>query len=442
MTVAGSTGPVMSREEVDRTLARLGAEHEAIGASLRALRDDAGRRLLEGAALAGATRRRWSAVGPLLPLLSAHVEVCGKALADAREVRGRRRWPSQADLAELTDLLRGTGVTVPGGDPPDAAGAAAGSASPDERIGLERLLERMSDWYDQLITVVGRAGAVWSALPARVDTLAAEAERVRSLARSVGVVPGEHPSGEDLRRLVAELAVLRAEAVADPLAFWLPQPRGSGPGSGVRTDGRPDVRRYERAERELEDIRREVEAVLHVREDAGHRMRRLRDVLSRADRTLTEARAARGEVLARIAACEVPAVSGPAADLRERLVAAAAYHRDARWHLLSPLLDDLEERADEELERARASLTAVTAPLAVRAELRGRLDAYKARAARHPAADDPLLVERYDQARRLLWSAPCDLRAAERAVLRYQRAVAEAVAPGATGPLDRGGDTR
>ena len=74
-------------------------------------------------------------------------------------------------------------------------------------------------------------------------------------------------------------------------------------------------------------------------------------------------------------------------------------------------------------------MTAVTAPLAVRAELRGRLDAYKAKVARHGMAEDPLLIERYDAARRMLWRAPCDLRVAEQAVLRYQRAAADVLVP-------------
>jgi hypothetical protein len=82
----------------------------------------------------------------------------------------------------------------------------------------------------------------------------------------------------------------------------------------------------------------------------------------------------------------------------------------------------------------------VTAPLAVRAELRGRLDAYKAKVARHGLAEDPFLIERYDAARRMLWSAPCDLRVAEQAVLRYQQAVAELLGaprvPGPAGPED------
>ncbi|MGW2119900.1 hypothetical protein ACWCPH_31875, partial [Streptomyces zhihengii] len=163
------------------------------------------------------------------------------------------------------------------------------------------------------------------------------------------------------------------------------------------------------------------------------RLLRLRDVLSRADRTLAEARAARGEVLAKIAASEVPAVSGPPTALQERLATAAEYRRHSRWHRLSPLLESLERDAEDELHRARESLTAVTAPLAVRAELRGRLDAYKAKVARHGLAEDPLLIERYDAARRMLWSAPCDLRVAEQAVLRYQQAAAEVLVPRANG---------
>ena len=86
------------------------------------------------------------------------------------------------------------------------------------------------------------------------------------------------------------------------------------------------------------------------------------------------------------------------------------------------------------MERARAQLSAVTAPLAVRAELRGRLDAYKAKVAQHGMAEDRMLIERYDAARRMLWSAPCDLRAAEDAVLRYQHAAQEVLTPRRTDP--------
>ncbi|MGK5631801.1 hypothetical protein [Streptomyces sp. URMC 123] len=441
MGVPGPTGPVMDREEVDRALARLGAEHEAIETSLLALQDHAGRRLLEGAELTGTTKDRWAATEQLISLLWAHFDAYAAALAQARERRARRRWPAREDLVELTELLRGSGVVLPGGT---AAGAGGGGALPrtlggparlSEQLSLEELVERMNGWYARALDVVVAADAVWSALPARIDMLAVELRRTRSLAHSVGVRPGEHPAGDELERITDELTRLRAEVISDPLAFWSPATRSSAPGGG-----RPDTERYDRLARALDDARREIEAVLDVRQDAECRLMRLRDVLSRADRTLTEARHARGEVLAKIAASEVPAVSGPPTVLHEQLAAAAEYRRRAQWHRLSPLLDSLEQRAEDELLRARESLTAVTAPLAVRAELRGRLDAYKAKVARHGMAEDPLLVERYDIARRMLWTAPCDLVAAEEAVLRYQRAAAEVLVPGQPGPVDRRGD--
>ncbi|WP_217251710.1 hypothetical protein [Streptomyces sp. AC602_WCS936] len=436
----GPTGPVMDRDEVDRALARLGAEHEAIETSLLALQDHAGRRLLEGAELTGTTAERWAAAEASITLLWTYFDAYAGALRTAREIRARRRWSSREDLAELTELLRGDAVTVAGG----AATAAAptpdgGPGRLSERYSLVTLVDRMNQLYAASLDLVVAADAVWSALPARIDLLAAELRRTRELAHSVGVRRGEHPAGDDLERITRTLTRLREQVVSDPLAFWQPAEGSSAPGGG-----RPDTTVYDREARALEDVRREIDAVLAVRQDAEQRIVRLRDVLSRADRTLAEARTARGEVLAKIAATEVPVVSGPPTVLQEQLAAAAEYRRHAQWHRLSPLLESLEEKAEDELLRARESLTAVTAPLAVRAELRGRLDAYKAKVARLGYAEDPELAEKYEKARRMLWSAPCDLRVAEQAVLRYQHAAAELLGsvprvPGQGGPVDRTG---
>ncbi|MGW0145849.1 hypothetical protein ACWDVU_09605 [Streptomyces sp. NPDC003333] len=435
MGVTDPAGPVMDRDEVDRALARLGQEHEAIETSLLALQDHAGRRLLEGAELTGVTKERWTSVEASITLLWAYFDAYTGALRSAREIRSRRRWSSREDLAELTELLRGECVTV--ADSPSLPG---GPGLLSERFSLAALVDRMNGLYATSLDMVVAADAVWSALPARIDLLAAELQRTRRLAHSVGVRPGEHPAGDDLERITRTLTRLRAEVVSDPLAYWVPAKGSSAPGGG-----RPDTTVYDREARALEDVRREIDAVLTVRQDAEQRLVRLRDVLSRADRTLAEARTARGEVLAKIAATEVPVVSGPPTVLQEQLATAAEYRRQAQWHRLSPLLESLEQKAEDELLRARESLTAVTAPLAVRAELRGRLDAYRAKVARHGLAEDPLLVERYDAARRMLWSAPCDLRVAEQAVLRYQQAVAELLGgaggriPGPRAPEDGAG---
>ncbi|KAB8169670.1 hypothetical protein FH609_005045 [Streptomyces sp. 3MP-14] len=412
-----SGGTVLSREEVDRSLARFAAEHEAIETSLLALQDHAGRRLLEGADLTGRTRERWALAERVLTRLWSDFDRLTEALETARELRARRRDPHREELLQLSMVLDGANLAVPDGE---------GGV---EHLGWPELIGRMNAGYAQVLDLLVAADVVWSALPARIDLLATELNRLRELAHSVGVRPGAHPAGDELAEITEELTRLRVEVIADPLAFWTPAGGSSAPGGG-----RPDTSRYDRAARALDDIRREVDAVIGVRKDAEERLIQLRDVLSRADRTLAEARTARGEVLAKIAASEVPAVNGPAHALHEQLRAAADYRRRSQWHRLSPLLESLEQRAEEELRRARDSLSAVTAPLAVRAELRGRLDAWRARLARAGRADEPLLAERYDAARRLLWTAPCDLRAAETAVLRYQEAAAELLASPEEGP--------
>ncbi|MGW2819609.1 hypothetical protein ACWC24_01170 [Streptomyces sp. NPDC001443] len=440
MGVTDPAGPVMDRDEVDRALARLGAEHEAIETSLLALQDHAGRRLLEGAALTGTTRERWTSAEASITLLWAYFDAYTDALRSAREIRSRRRWSSREDLVELTELLRGESVTIAGSSTATAnAPTLSGPGRLSESFSLVTLVERMNDLYASSLDMVVAADAVWSALPARIDLLAAELQRTRKLAHSVGVRPGEHPAGDDLERITHTLTALREQVVSDPLAYWQPTRGSSAPGGG-----RPDTTVYDREARALEDVRREIDAVLTVRQDAEQRLIGLRDVLSRADRTLAEARTARGEVLAKIAATEVPVVSGPPTALQEQLATAAEYRRRGQWNRLSPLLESLEQRAEDELLRARESLTAVTAPLAVRAELRGRLDAYRAKVTRHGLAEDPFLIERYDAARRMLWSAPCDLRVAEQAVLRYQHAAVELLGvPGAAqqrGPQDHRGE--
>lgn len=440
MGVTGPPGPVMDRDEVDRALARLGAEHEAIETSLLALQDHAGRRLLEGADLTGVTKERWESADASITLLWAYFDAYTDALRSAREIRSRRRWSSREDLVELTELLRGASVTVAGSTTATANAPTlqAGSGKLSEQFSLVTLVDRMNELYATSLDMVVAADAVWSALPARIDLLSAELQRTRRLAHSVGVRPGEHPAGDDLERITRTLTSLRERVISDPLAFWQRAQGSSAPGGG-----KPDTTAYDREARALEDVRREIDAVLTVRQDAEARLVRLRDVLSRADRTLAEARTARGEVLAKIAATEVPVVSGPPTALQEQLSTAAEYRRHAQWHRLSPLLESLEQKAEDELLRARESLTAVTAPLAVRAELRGRLDAYKAKVARHGLAEDPFLIERYDAARRMLWSAPCDLRVAEQAVLRYQHAAAELLGaprvPQQSGPEDHRG---
>ncbi|MFF2079911.1 hypothetical protein ACFVXG_34770 [Kitasatospora sp. NPDC058162] len=438
--MAASAGPVLSREEVDRALARLGAERDAVESALLALQDHPGLRLLDGAELSGRTLERWSVAGKGLPLLWALFDRYSEALASARAVRARKAKPGGPELAELSELLTGDAVTVPGGAVPDGPQLLGAPAKLVERISLDALMARMNSWYATVLEVVSAADAVWSALPARIDLLLAELQRVRTLAASLGVRTGSHPLGDDLVGLEQDLTELRTEVREDPLALWrparVPAQRGTVPDGEAFASpaGVVDTERFDRAGRALDGVRLELENLLRLRDEAEERLQGVGELLQRADATLAEARRARGEVLAKIASSDVPAVPGPASALRERIVTALDLRQAGQWGRLAPLLDALEDAAAKELARARHSLTEVTQPLAVRAELRGRLDAYKAMAARMRVAEDPEVIERYEKARWLLWSAPCDLRAAAAAVARFQQSLrpAQAEASGAS----------
>lgn len=233
----------MDRDEADRALARLGAEHEAIETSLLALQDHAGRRLLEGAELTGSTKERWAVAEASITLLWAYFDAYTDALRSAREIRSRRRWSSREDLVELTELLRGSGITVAGSATATAnAPTLAGTGKLSERFSLAALVDRMNELYAASLDMVVTADAVWSALPARIDLLAAELQRTRALAHSVGVRPGEHPSGDDLERITRTLTALRERVVSDPLGFWVPaqgvRPRAAAARTPRCTTGR------------------------------------------------------------------------------------------------------------------------------------------------------------------------------------------------------------
>ena len=152
--------------------------------------------------------------------------------------------------------------------------------------------------------------------------------------------------------------------------------------------------------------------------------RRIDDLAAAA----TAARAARQDALAarRDAAVRISALPPLPPEIPEPpLAALVALAGGGQWSRLAAELD----RCEAELAAATAQTAdvrqAAAAAIGKRDELRGLLRAYKAKAARLGAAEDQDLAARYDQARGLLWTAPCDLAAAEAAVAAYQRAILE-----------------
>ncbi|WP_344598054.1 hypothetical protein [Actinomadura vinacea] len=393
----------MNRDEVDRALRHLRDEKERIGTALLDLERHSGHRLLDGAELAGETARVQAEVRSRMGELWTLFDLYGRTLGEAEELRARHARPGSAQLAELTRLLTGPSVELPAEEVPLERRTLLHSPS-GERLTLRAVVVRMTALYEEAARTVGAVDAVWSALLARLGSAEAEHRAVAEMVESLGMT-----ADAEYGRIRADLDA-RADTVrTDPLAFG--------------RDGRADTAGFDALAADLARLKERFAEAVRFRARYDEQVGRLRDAVSRVRAAEEEVRRARAEVLAKIASPALPAPSLPAAALADRLAALHTLRDQRRWGELADRATDLERATRDALEQVRAGLSLVTGLLDRREELRGRLQAYKVKAARLGHAEDPELARLYEEARALLWSSPCDLRKATVLLSGYQQAI-------------------
>ncbi|MGP4028012.1 hypothetical protein [Actinomadura sp. 3N407] len=397
----------MSRDEVDRTLARLRDEKERISTALLELEAHQGYQLLEGAALNGETLRVQSDVRAGMASLWGLFDLYGRALGAAEDLRARHPRPGQAQLTELTRLLAGPSVELPVTEVPLERRTLL-SVPSGEKLTLRAAVERMTPLYEEVAQAVAALDTVWSALLSRLAEVEAERRAAEDLLESLGGVEPE------LDRLRADLDAVAAVVRGDPMAL-------------ARGD-RADTGRLDAIRTGLAGVRRGLEEAERVRDGFADRLRGVADVLDLLRGTEEEARRLRDEVLAKIASPVLPDLPDMSAALTDRLAAVGGPGRGAAvrgggWTDLAARVAELEKAANAALERARETAGVIRGLLDRREELRGRLEAYRVKAARLGRAEDAELARIYDQARGTLWTSPCDLRKATVTLSEYQQAI-------------------
>ncbi|HEX6360182.1 MAG TPA: hypothetical protein VF106_45085 [Actinophytocola sp.] len=394
---------MLSREEIDRALARVEGDSERIAESLVAMDGHPGHRLLRDTALTGLTERRWAEASVAMATLWEQYATYRDLVARAREVRARRSKPGDEEIEELTHILHGPVVELDSEAVPIERRGLTGPAQVTERITMAELLARMKQSFDAVTAVLATAESAWSTAISRLEPLDRRMHAVSVLAESVG--EGDFTS---LRR---DLERARELALTDML-------------TAHATDA---VAEIERRAAELETRLREL---ARIREEFAGRLAALESVLSDVEAAEATARQTYAAMTEKIAAPGLPAPTdrGSAA-LRGRLQRLTARRDTAGWAALSKETDEVERIAISTMEAARTSLRAITGLLDRRAELRGRLEAYQVKAARLGHAEDTELSRLHDEAHRLLFTAPCDLAAATRALNRYRQAIQDRTQP-------------
>ncbi|KAA2255216.1 hypothetical protein F0L68_28760 [Solihabitans fulvus] len=396
---------MMTQDEVDLVLTRLSADCDAMTAALVDLEDHPGRRLLDGAQLSGVTLARWTAAKAQSARLWEDFERYRSILDRARQVRARRGRPGNPELTELTELLTGRVVERSTAAIPLPQRALTGPATRTERVTLPELVELMTSSYHEVAEVVADSEAIWSAFARRLDRAEDTARAARALADSLGLP-------DRLAAVSAELADTRLLAFSDPLSL-------------ATNTHQPDFCRVTRVEDDLAAAHTELRSLARLREDLAGQLARATAAVRKVATAEADAEAARAETEARIGAPRPIRLASALPALRRQLDLAARSGDRHDWPGAAEHLAGLAGAAGAALDRAASAKDSATALLDRRAELRGRLDAYRAKAARLGFAEDADLSSLHAEARALLWTAPCDLPAATRALNRYQKTLAD-----------------
>lgn len=396
-------GSVLSREEVDRALDRLGADSDRIAASLVEMDGHAGHQLLRGATLTGHTERRWAEVRAAMATLWEQFATYRGLVDRAREVRARRGRPGDDELTELTELLTDPVVELDSRQVPIERRGLTGPAEVTQRITIDELLDRMKTAFAMVTDVLATAETAWSAAIGRLEPLEQDLHAVSVQAESVAAA--DRGVAAEVDRLRAELDAARELVLTDVLTA-----ARSDPLSGLAT--------------RLTALRTRLAELTAVRDSFDGRLAALDTTLSDIEAAEATARQTYAAVAEKIVNPGLPEPTGDgSARLRPRIQALLGRRDAGDWAGLAADADALDRYAADTLAAARRAVRAVSGLLDRRAELRGRLDAYRVKAARLGHGEDLALEKLHAATRELLYTAPCDLPAATRALNRYQQAL-------------------
>jgi hypothetical protein len=378
------------------------AERDAVQANLLELDGSFGKRVLESAALTGTTRERWDRAAAELAglwetFLAYSAAVDRIAVLAGPDSRGPRR-PQKKDLPELTGLLDGGCVQLAGAPVPLARRDLAAQGRPP--VTLTAAVGAMRRSFAEVAAVTTAAESVWAAIGVPLDAAADDLGRARPQVAGLGPeIEAEFSAAE------SGLAALRDAANANPLALW--------------HDGGTDTAAADRLRDQVAALTARIADLDQVRHQARQRVDELSAAVSSARAARQEAVAAWQHAAERVSSLP-PVPPEPAEPPLASLEALAA---GGQWSRLAAELDRWGSELDQLTAQATGLRQSAADALGKRDELRGLLRAYKAKAARLGAAEDPSLAGRHDHAYELLWMAPCDLAAAEAAVADYQRAI-------------------
>ncbi|MFD0364889.1 hypothetical protein ACFQZZ_25920 [Nocardia sp. GCM10030253] len=377
--------------EIDRELAARAVELDAITATLLELDKHPGHTLLRRFPPTGLTEQRWQPVRDALALMWEDFGRLRSMLDAARTARGSRARLDDSERAEVTRLLRGRPYEVSRTPIPMAQRSLTGPSEQVLFVGLADTVDRMRATFPEIAEFLDAIDAVNTRIMSGLTPLQEE------LDKAGGAATAELGAIED------GIAELLRRSATDPLALTAPE-------IDARIAELTDKLRHQSVVlAELAAMAAKWPAAIAETRSQWDRLRETRE----------RAALARAEVERTILAGPLPVPADNTATLGAQLDALSA-DPGAAAALLA-----LRRRIAEAIADASTAEQLAQGLLDRRAELRGRLAAYQAKAARLGVSEDRDLLAASQIAAGLLSRKPCDLAAVTRSVADYQQLIGE-----------------
>jgi len=391
------TRPTLS--EVDVRIAELRATVDRITTNLADLDGDLTRQMLDASTtLRGRTDEAWTAARGGLEHLWQGQLALRDVIDRIESTRGRRTTLSRSQLQEVAELLDGISVTLVTGT------SRSLTAGPIVTVDLtvDALVADMSTTYDAITAVVDRVAEVWSGVGPALADLDTRVVRLEDAA----AISGERAPNELAQ---ARRAIRDAEDLSrcDPL--------------GLGDDAVAVI------ERMVDRAGASLAAATAARQELDAESADVRVAIDLCLEAVARVRTVCAEVAPRIAGSAPWSVELDRIGLETMALAhevdGAGAAPDSAPVVRRRRLAEVGNRAEALRQEVRALDHQATGCLATRDELRGRLDAYRAKAVALGRAEDLELDELYGRVRDALYEAPCDLERSAVLADDYQRAV-------------------
>ena len=353
------------------------------------------------AALSGATAARVEAALGATSNVYQHFGLLNETIQRAHALRANLPaiFGAEQRLQEIEQLLRGKSIHLPPVEVPLEQRTLLSGVSNIDRISPDDLLEAMTGAFEAARDAVFAVDRAWRNLGKELSAASTLIANLRQ--RSASVRCEATPQLDEAEQL---LRTVRAQVQSDPL----------GAAAGLTAQIDPLLAPIEAAVAARERLDREIADGLA----AAHRQ------MDQLASLHADAVAACAEAHAKIADCAAlphPAEATKVDGLRQWLGRLDKKRAEGVWEPLHIGLRQWNTAAGECVAEEREALAANRAVVETRNELRGRLDALKAKARARGRAEDQGLVKLAQSAEALLYTRPTALDQAADAVTSYER---------------------